>query len=91
MDFTKDVERKPIKASNYDETNFGKGVLLSISTNGEPDYDFSKHKHPSDIIFIMQCTWSYSALLFHIWQKEKKEEKKCFSLQYRLKRTLKLP
>lgn len=67
MDFTTDVKIKPIKASNHDEINFGKGVLLSISTNGKPDYDFSKHEHPSDIIFIMQRTWSYSALLFHIW------------------------
>lgn len=75
MDFTTDVKIKPIKASNYDEINFGKGVLLSISTNGKPDYDFSKHEHPSDIIFIMQRTWSYSALLFHIWRKKKKKKK----------------
>lgn len=34
-------------------TLFGKEVVLSISTNGELDCDFSKHGHPSDITFIM--------------------------------------
>lgn len=34
-------------------TLFGKGVVLSIYTNGELDYDFSNHEHPSDITFIM--------------------------------------
>lgn len=34
---------KPIKVSNYDKTNFvWQGAVLSISTSGELDYDFSK-------------------------------------------------
>lgn len=45
-----------MKNKTHDETNFvwqRSCAIQFISTNGELDYDFSKHEHPSDIIFIM--------------------------------------
>lgn len=32
---------------------YGKGAELCVPTNGELDYDFPKHEHPSDNICIM--------------------------------------
>jgi hypothetical protein len=50
-------------------TLLSKRVSLAVSRKGKLDHDFSECEYPSDKIFIMQSTWFYSILVFHIWQK----------------------